>query len=114
RLRQRVHGYPCPPRSLFGLPPDDPTRKSTQLERSLPLPSAGGSSNRRRFLFRFLQEGHHLSKRFADCFNRVLRFVFTHLLEIRPTGFVFRDPLFRECPVLDLVQDLLHRLPTVG
>src|SRR5437016_10334354 len=88
--------------------------KSTLLERSLLLPSADGISNGRRFLLGFLQEGHHLAERFADGFDGVSGLIFTHLLEVRPSRFIFRYPLLRECTVLNLCQDLLHRFADAG
>ena len=60
-----------------------------------------------------MQEGHHVAQLFANRLDRVIRFLFTHTLEVWTPGFVFGNPLPGECSVLNLGQDLLHRLADV-
>src|SRR6266550_5574146 len=57
-----------------------------------------------------IEEGHHAAQLRADLLDRMLLLGRARLVELRTACFVLLDPLRREGAVLDLVEQLLHRL----
>src|SRR5579859_4035489 len=55
-----------------------------------------------------IEERHRRAQLAPHLFNRVLRFLATHLVKLLAPGFVLLDPVFSKRPVLNLGQYLLH------